>query len=225
MRARDDARDVQRVSIAMPVLKRALDIVGSLIGLVSLLPLFLVIAAAIKLDSPGSVLFRQERVGRGGRLFRILKFRSMAADAPRRGGPLTLHGDRRITRVGQFLRRTKLDEIPQLVNVLAGDMSLVGPRPEVAEVMSFYTPEQRATILAMRPGMTDYAALLFRDESALLEQEGDPVNVYRHKIMPIKFSWYERYGREMSVLNDLRIIFATIALLIVGRIPRRLLRW
>jgi len=201
-------------------LKRPFDIVGSIVGLVLLLPIFLVIAIIIKIDSPGPVFFRQERVGKGGRLFRIFKFRSMIADASHRGTALTVRADRRITRVGEFLRRSKLDELPQLVNVLAGDMSLVGPRPEVPEFMSFYTAEQRAVITSMRPGMTDYAAILFRDESSLLDQGGDPVDIYRREIMPIKFVYYERYGRDIRIVNDLRIILATTLLLISGRIPQ-----
>src|ERR1700730_17524407 len=120
-------------------LKRLFDIVGSVVGLVLLLPIFLVMPIIIKLDSPGPVFFRQERVGKGGRLFRIFKFRSMIADASHRGTALTVRADRRITRVGEFLRRRKLDELPQLMNVLTGDMSLVGPRPEVPEFMTFYT--------------------------------------------------------------------------------------
>jgi lipopolysaccharide/colanic/teichoic acid biosynthesis glycosyltransferase len=201
-------------------LKRPFDIVGSVVGLVLLLPIFLVIAIFIKIDSPGPVFFRQERVGKGGRLFRIVKFRSMAADASRRGTALTVRADRRITRVGKFLRRSKLDELPQLVNVLAGDMSLVGPRPEVPEFISFYTAEQRAIITSMRPGITDYAAILFRDESSLLDQGGDPVGIYRREIMPIKFVHYQRYSREAGILNDLRIILATMILLAIGRLPQ-----
>ena len=201
-------------------LKRPFDIVGSVAGLVLLLPIFLVIAIFIKIDSPGPVFFRQERVGKGGRLFRIFKFRSMIADASHRGTALTVRADRRITRVGEFLRRSKLDELPQLVNVLAGDMSLVGPRPEVPEFISFYTAEQRAIITSMRPGMTDYAAILFRDESSLLDQGGDPVDIYRCEIMPIKFVHYQRYSLEVGVLNDLRIILATMVLLAIGRLPR-----
>ena len=205
---------------ATAALKRPFDIVGSIVGLVLLLPIFLVIAIFIKIDSPGPVFFRQERVGKGGRLFRILKFRSMIADASHRGTALTVRADRRITRVGEFLRRSKLDELPQLVNVLAGDMSLVGPRPEVPEFISFYTAEQRAIITSMRPGMTDYAAILFRDESSLLDQGGDPVDIYRREIMPIKFVHYQRYSLEVGVLNDLRIILATMILLAIGRLPQ-----
>ena len=201
-------------------LKRALDIFGSALGLLILLPVLIIVGIIIKLDSPGPVFFRQERLGQRGRRFRILKFRSMVVGAAHTGTALTVCADRRITRAGMFLRRTKLDELPQLINVLAGDMSIVGPRPEVAEFVKFYTPNQRAIILSMRPGMTDYAAILFRDESSLLGQGRDPVEVYRREIMPAKFACYERYSREIGLVNDLSIIFATILLLVTGRIPQ-----
>jgi lipopolysaccharide/colanic/teichoic acid biosynthesis glycosyltransferase len=201
------------------VVKRCLDVVGAIVGLVLLLPVFVIVAVAIRRDSAGPVFFRQQRVGRGGRLFAMFKFRSMTVDAPRRGSALTVRADRRITRVGRFLRQSKLDELPQLVNVLIGDMSLVGPRPEVPEFMRFYSPEQRAIIVSMRPGMTDYAAILFRDESALLDQNGDPIEIYRRLIMPIKFRHYERYSREIGIMTDLRIILATALLLTIGRVP------
>ena len=200
-------------------MKRTLDVVGSALGLLLLLPVLPVVAVIIKLDSRGPIFFRQERVGRGGRSFRIFKFRSMVVGAARAGTALTVRADTRITRAGMLLRRSKLDELPQLINVLAGDMSLVGPRPEVPEFMKFYTPDQRAIILSMRPGITDYAAILFRDESSLLDRERDPIDVYRREIMPAKFSYYERYSREIGVLNDLRIILATILLLVAGQVP------
>jgi lipopolysaccharide/colanic/teichoic acid biosynthesis glycosyltransferase len=202
--------------------KRILDVVGSALGLLLLLPTLAIVAVFIKLDSPGPIFFRQERVGLGGRLFRIFKFRSMVVDAARTGTALTVRADTRITRAGMFLRSSKLDELPQLINVLAGDMSLVGPRPEVPEFMKFYTPDQRAIMLSMRPGITDYAAILFRDENSLLDRERDPIDVYRREIMPAKFAYYERYSREIGVLNDLRIILATVLLLVVGRVPSQI---
>src|SRR5262249_21017664 len=152
-----------------------------------LMPLFLAVAIAIKLDSPGPIFFRQERVGRGGRPFRIFKFRSMVVEAPQFGAQITSCADSRITHVGRFLRKHKLDELPQRINVLAGEMSLVGPRPEVPELMKRYTTEQRAIILSLRPGMTDYASILFRDESSLLNGKINPVEFYQREIMPIKF--------------------------------------
>src|SRR5437773_6863618 len=174
------------------IMKRILDVMGSALGLLLLLPVLAVVAVIIKLDSPGPIFFRQERVGRGGRSFRIFKFRSMVVGAARTGTALTVRADTRITPAGLFLRRSKLDELPQLINVLAGNMSIVGPRPEVPEFMKFYTPDQRAIVLSMRPGITDYAAILFRDESSLLDGDSDPIEVYRHQIMPIKFAFYER---------------------------------
>jgi lipopolysaccharide/colanic/teichoic acid biosynthesis glycosyltransferase len=197
--------------------KRVLDVMGATLGLLVLLPILVIVGLAIKLDSSGPVFFRQERVGYRGRPFRIFKFRSMVAGAA--GTALTVRADKRITRVGRFLRKTKLDELPQLINVLAGEMSLVGPRPEVPEFIKFYTPQQRSIILSIRPGMTDYAAILFRDESSLLEREHDAVEIYRRAIMPVKFAYYERYSQEIGALNDLRIILATALLLVTGQVP------
>jgi lipopolysaccharide/colanic/teichoic acid biosynthesis glycosyltransferase len=208
-----------RPSPTTMALKRAIDIGGALVGLVLLSPAFAAVAIIIKLDSRGPVFFRQERVGCGGRPFGIFKFRTMRVGAARMGAALTVHEDKRVTRFGAFLRRSKLDELPQLINVLAGDMSLVGPRPEVPEFIKYYALEQRAIILSTKPGMTDYAAIRFRDESALLDSSRDPVEVYRCEIMPIKFVYYERYSRQISVVNDLRIIFATVWLLVAGRVP------
>jgi lipopolysaccharide/colanic/teichoic acid biosynthesis glycosyltransferase len=201
-------------------LKRTLDVLASAAGLVLLSPIFLVIAAAIKANSVGPVFFRQERVGRDGKNFQIVKFRSMVAAAPNLGGALTTSGDSRITPVGAFIRWWKLDELPQLLNVLKGEMSLVGPRPEVRAFLDFYTPEQRASMLSVRPGMTDYAAILFRDESRFLDGKEDPVEVYRREIMPRKIACYERYVQELSVIGDLRIILATVTVLAAGRFPK-----
>lgn len=218
------SRSPGRKALARPpqaalVLKRMLDILGSVAGLLILWPFLLGIAITIKLDSRGPVFFRQERIGRGGRPFRIFKFRSMITGAAQTGRAITVRADSRITRAGAFFRRTKLDELPQLINVLTGDMSLVGPRPEVPEFMNLYTPEQRALILSMRPGMTDYAAILFRDESSLLDGQSDPAEIYQREIMPVKFAYYERYSRETGFMNDLRIILATISLLAFKRVP------
>jgi lipopolysaccharide/colanic/teichoic acid biosynthesis glycosyltransferase len=202
--------------------KRAIDIAGSAFGLILLSPLFVLIAVMIRMETPGPAFFRQIRVGLNGRPFRIYKFRSMKAAKAPRCAPLTVRADKRVTRLGGFLRRTKLDELPQLINVLAGDMSLVGPRPDVPEFMEFFSPAQRAVLLSMRPGMTDYAAILFRNESELLDQDKDPVAIYRYKILPIKFGYYERYSHEISAATDLRIILATVALLTTGHIPKML---
>jgi lipopolysaccharide/colanic/teichoic acid biosynthesis glycosyltransferase len=200
--------------------KRVFDVVASTLGVILFLPLMIIIAIAIKLDSPGPIFFRQERVGWNGQPFRVFKFRSMADGAGRVGTALTVRADSRITRVGHFLRKHKLDELPQLLNVLAGEMSMVGPRPEVPEFMKFYTAGQRTIILSMRPGITDYAAILFHDESSLLDQDAGPIEIYRCEIMPIKFAHYERYSREISVRTDLGILAATLLLLMTGRVPR-----
>lgn len=220
MRRDYDLRVPTRPSRGTMATKRTMDVIGSAIGLLVLLPVFAFMAVLIKLDSRGPVFFRQERVGRDGRRFRIYKFRSMVVGADRAGTPLTVRADPRITQLGVFLRKSKLDELPQLINVLAGDMSIVGPRPEVPEFMEFYSPSQRAIIVTMRPGITDYAAILFRDESSLLDGQRDPIDFYRRVIMPAKFAYYRRYSREISLLSDLRIIVATILLLAAGRAPR-----
>jgi lipopolysaccharide/colanic/teichoic acid biosynthesis glycosyltransferase len=216
------SRTLARPPTATLALKRGLDVLCSAAGLLILWPFALGIAIAIKRDSPGPAFFRQERIGWGGRPFRIFKFRSMVAGAPQLGKAIAVRADSRITRVGAFLRRTKLDEIPQLINVFMGDMSLVGPRPEVPEFMNLYTPEQRALIVSLRPGITDYASILFRDESSLLDGQDDPVETYRREIMPIKFAYYERYSREVGFINDLRIIGATVSLLAFKHVPKGL---
>jgi lipopolysaccharide/colanic/teichoic acid biosynthesis glycosyltransferase len=216
-----DSSAVARPSIPTLALKRVLDVLVSIMGLLILWPFCLGIAVAIKLDSPGPVFFRQIRIGWGGRPFRIFKFRSMVAGAPQLGKAITIRADRRITRAGAFLRSSKLDELPQLINVFLGDMSLVGPRPEVPEFMNLYTPEQRAIILSMRPGMTDYAAILFRDESSLLDGQDNLAEVYQQEIMPIKFAYYERYSRDVGLINDVRIIVATVSVLAFKHVPGR----
>jgi lipopolysaccharide/colanic/teichoic acid biosynthesis glycosyltransferase len=223
MFARNDYFATAGPSLMTMALKRVLDVAGAAVGLVMLALLFAGTAIAIKIDSPGPIMFRQERVGRNGRPFRIFKFRTMAAGGASAGLALAVRDDKRITSIGSFLRKTKIDELPQLLNVLAGSMSLVGPRPEVPEFMKFYTPEQRAILLSMRPGITDYASILFRDENSLLDQTQDPVDVYRYQIMPIKFIYYERYGRNIGVVNDLRIILATVLMLVLAR--QRVPQW
>lgn len=222
MLACDSNPTAARPPIATLKVKRSIDIAGSALGLILLSPLFVLLAIAIRIETPGPALFRQTRVGLNGHPFRIYKFRSMKVTQAPGCAPLTVRADKRVTRIGTFLRRTKLDELPQLINVLKGDMSLVGPRPDVPEFMEFYSPAQRAIVLSMRPGMTDYAAILFRNESDLLDQDKDPVAIYRYKILPIKFSYYERYSCEIGAINDLRIILATVSLLITGHIPKML---
>jgi lipopolysaccharide/colanic/teichoic acid biosynthesis glycosyltransferase len=190
--------------------KRLFDVIVAALGLLLLSPLLIAIALWIKLDSPGPVFFRQERVGRGGALFRIHKFRSMRADAPLAGSQLTVGADPRITRAGQLLRRTKLDELPQLIDVLTGSMSLVGPRPEVPRYVALYPAALRDKVLSVRPGITDPASIEYRDESALLARAADPERVYIEQIMPAKLRCAASYVDRMSLANDVRLIGATL---------------
>jgi len=194
-----------------PPLKRGLDIVFSATGLALLSPMLAVAALAVKLSSPGPVLFRQVRVGRGGRPFRIAKFRSMRVGA--NGSWVTAGGDARVTRVGKLLRRSKIDELPQLWNVLAGDMSLVGPRPEVQRYVDRF-PEDYARILAVRPGITDHAAVEYRDEESVLAEAADPEAAYLETVLPAKIRLYHRYLDEMSLRTDLALILRTLAALL-----------
>jgi lipopolysaccharide/colanic/teichoic acid biosynthesis glycosyltransferase len=190
--------------------KRTIDVVASAVGLTLLVPLFLVIAIAIWIDDGGPVFYRQTRIGRLGRPFKIDKFRSMRPAIAGARSNLTVAGDPRVTRVGSLLRKTKIDELPQLFNVLLGEMSLVGPRPETPDLIVHYTPSQRALMLSVRPGMTDYASLLFRDEGVILARASDPACLYRERIVPLKYELCVRYLSEIGPATDLRIIFATI---------------
>jgi lipopolysaccharide/colanic/teichoic acid biosynthesis glycosyltransferase len=190
--------------------KRLFDIVAALCGLILLAPLFALAALWIRFDSPGPVFFRQQRVGRHGKLFGIYKFRSMTA-SPAGSIQLTVGNDQRITRSGQFLRHYKLDELPQLINVLQGTMSLVGPRPEVPRYVACYPPAVRSIVLSVAPGITDWASILYREESAILGRAADPERAYVETILPAKLDYYMRYVRERSFWIDLRIIFSTLA--------------
>lgn len=189
--------------------KRAFDIVVSAIALALLAPFLIVLTIAVRLSSPGPALFRQERVGQGFRPFRILKFRTMVVDAPTRGGPLTA-GDRdpRITRVGAFLRATKLDELPQFINVLRGEMSLVGPRPEMAKYVEPFHAEY-VKLLTVRPGMTDPSSLRYRNEGRLLATAADPEAYYLEKILPDKIRLSAAYVDTISCYRDLSLITRT----------------
>jgi len=195
------------------VAKRLFDLLASALGLLLLAPVLLGIAVWIKLDSKGPVLFRQERVGRNGRPFLIHKFRTMSADAPQRGPQITFGADARITRAGQVLRAVKLDELPQLWDVLRGAMSLVGPRPEVPKYVALYPEDMRHLLLSVRPGITDLASLQYRDESAVLAQAADPERAYMEQVLPAKLALSARYVREASFVGDLRLIAATLAAL------------
>lgn len=189
-------------------MKRLFDIVASGLGIIVLSPLFLILAFWIVLDSKGPVFYRQNRVGRFNKDFRMLKFRSMAEGSDK--GSLVTIGtrDSRITRAGYFLRKSKLDELPQLFNVLVGDMSLVGPRPEVRHYVNYWTPEQMH-VLDIRPGITDPASIKFRNESELLEQVEDPEKYYIEEIMQEKIKLYLDYVDNHSLWGDLGIIFKT----------------
>src|SRR5687767_10880336 len=169
----------------MPFWKRPFDLFVSVLGLLVLWPLFVVVGGLIKLNSKGPVFFRQERIGKGLRKFVIYKFRTMIEDAPLKGMQLTTEKDSRITRVGQILRRTKIDEFPQLINVLRGDMSLVGPRPEVPRYVELF-PEEYREILRVRPGITDLASLKYRQESDILQVAADPERYYITHVLPDK---------------------------------------
>lgn len=196
--------------------KRLFDFSASLAGLVLLAPFLAGIAFAIRLESPGPAFFLQERVGYRGRPFRIIKFRTMRRTAPSEGPQITVGADPRITRVGGLLRKSKLDELPQLINVLKGEMSLVGPRPEVPAFMERYLPEQRALILSVRPGITDFAAIEFSDEAEILARAANPEEAYVSEVMPRKFALYKRYVEERSFWLDLRLIGGTLGK-IVGK--------
>ena len=191
------------------MLKRAFDVASSAVGLVVLSPVFLVVAALIKAKDRGPVFFRQERVGLHGRTFRIHKFRTMrVANA---GVLITSADDDRITPVGAFLRRTKLDELPQLIDVLRGDMSVVGPRPEVPRYVAMWGDDARAEILSVRPGISDPAAIAFRNEQDVLAAADDPERHYVEVILPQKVAMYLDYVRTRSFVGNLRVIFGTLA--------------
>ncbi len=190
-------------------MKRFFDIVVSVVGVVVLSPLFAMAAVLVKLTSRGPVLFRQQRIGRGFRPFFIMKFRSMVWDAPRRGGPITSGDDPRITRVGRILRMTKIDELPQLINVLKGDMSLVGPRPEVGKYVEMFRPDYEE-ILEVRPGITDLASIVYRDEATLLGAVTDPEDEYVRRILPEKVRLAKEYLRRSSFFFDLTLMLKTV---------------
>ena len=195
------------------VIKRAVDVSLAVLGLLASAPLALVTALIIRMTSPGPVLYRGMRVGRNGRLFAMLKFRTMVTNAESLGGSATAEDDPRITPVGRFLRRYKLDELPQLFNVLRGDMSVVGPRPEVEKYVSVATPAGRE-ILSVLPGITDWASIWNSNEAAVLEGSRDPEKTYEELIRPTKIALQLVYVRERSTRTDLAIITHTVAKLL-----------
>ena len=190
-------------------MKRLFDIVSAFIGLLILSPVMLFAALLIKIEDSGPVFYRGTRIGMKGKPFRMYKFRTMVVDADKIGGPSTSDDDPRITRTGRILRKMKLDELPQLINVLTGQMSIVGPRPEVPMYVDMFTDEERA-ILTVRPGITDYASIWNPDEGAVLKGSGDPEKVYRERIRPKKIALQLKYVRERSFRTDIRIVVQTL---------------
>lgn len=192
-----------------PVAKRLFDLFFSALGLLILAPLLLVIVVLIKRESPGPALYQGARVGLNGSMFKMNKFRTMVMDADKIGGSSTPEDDPRITRVGHFLRRYKLDELPQLINVFKGEMSFVGPRPQVKWAVDLYTPEERQ-VLTVRPGITDYASLRFPNEGEILKGSSDPDKDYMEKIHPEKMRLSLEYVRTRSMLVDIKVILQTV---------------
>lgn len=190
-------------------LKRTFDVVMSSIGLILLSPFFLIISILIKMDSKGPILFKQTRVGRYEKDFKILKFRTMVTDAEKKGAQITVGRDSRITKVGHLLRKSKLDELPQLINVFKGDMSLVGPRPEVPRYTQYYNETQKR-IFEIRPGITDYASIKYRDENEILALSSDPEKTYIEEIMVDKLKLNLEYLGKRSLITDIKIIFKTL---------------
>lgn len=192
------------------MIKRIFDIICSFLGLIIISPILLAVAMVIKIDSPGPVFYRGERIGRFGKPFRIFKFRTMVDKADKMGGPSTASDDPRLTRIGNFLKRYQLDELPQLINVLKGEMSLVGPRPEVKMYVDMMTKEEKDTILSVPQGMTDFASLWDFHEGEILKGSPDPEKAYMEKIRPKKLELQKEYARKHSFFLDLKIIFKTI---------------
>ena len=188
---------------------RCFDIIFSFLGLICLSPVFLIIYIAIITESKGGAIYSQQRIGKGGKPFSLYKFRSMRTDADK-GSLITIGADSRITRSGRFLRKYKLDELPQLWNVLKGDMSLVGPRPEVERYVKLYTDEQRR-VLNVRPGITDYASIQYSDENEILGRAADPEKEYIERIMPDKINLNMRYINNHTAKEYFKIIFLTLA--------------
>ncbi|CAM5188273.1 UDP-glucose:undecaprenyl-phosphate glucose-1-phosphate transferase [Castellaniella defragrans] len=197
------------------VAKRLFDWVVSGLALLVLSPVLLAIALAVKVDSPGPVFFRQQRVGRFGRPFLIHKFRTMVTDAEARGMQITVGADPRVTRVGRMLRRYKLDELPQLIDVFVGTMSLVGPRPEVPRYVACYPDGVRDIVLSVRPGITDRASIEFRNENEILDRAEDPHEAYVSEVLPVKLGYYCDYVKNRLFWGDLSIICATVRVVIL----------
>lgn len=190
-------------------IKRIFDLTLSVLGLLILLPVLMLTASLIKCSSPGPVLFKQERIGLNGQPFQIIKLRTMVVDAEKSGRQITVYDDPRITKVGKYLRKFKIDELPQLYNILKGEMSLVGPRPEVKKYVEMYS-EQQLAVLSVKPGITDYASIEFRNEDELLALSDNPEQVYIEIIMPYKLKLGLKYIKDMSLITDLKILLFTL---------------
>lgn len=188
--------------------KRIFDISAAFIGIAVFLPLFLVVAILISSESKGGVFYRQVRIGKDGKPFRIMKFRTMVADADKKGLAITVGADSRITKTGKFLRASKIDELPQLFNVFVGQMSFVGPRPEVKKYVDMYDETQKAVLL-VRPGITEYASIVYCEENALLQDSVDPEATYINEIMPRKLEMNLNYIKSFSFIGDIGIIIKT----------------
>lgn len=195
------------------MLKRLFDLTASLAGIVVLLPVYLLISALIVADSRGGIFYLQTRVGKDNQDFRLFKFRTMVTDADKKGLITVGARDSRVTRVGYYLRKYKLDELPQLFNVFLGNMSLVGPRPEVRKYVSLYNPEQMK-VLSVKPGITDYASIEYSNENEILAKAADPDKEYIEVIMPAKLDLNLRYIREQGLMTDIRLILKTIGKII-----------
>jgi lipopolysaccharide/colanic/teichoic acid biosynthesis glycosyltransferase len=201
--------DVDQSTIYQRYGKRLIDASLSFVALVVLCPLFAVVGMMLKWTSPGPILYLQDRVGRGGRIFKIAKFRSMVVGADKNGLGITVSGDARVTRFGAFLRKSKIDEFPQFWNVLKGEMSLVGPRPELPQYVSGYTPEQRL-VLRVPPGITDPASIRYRHEEAVLATSQNPDDFYRAVILPDKLAINLQYIRDISMYSDIKCVIQTM---------------
>lgn len=191
--------------------KRIFDLFFVILGLIALSPVYIVIALLIKFKDGGSVLFKQERVGKNGKHFKVLKFRTMVVNAEKLGDKVTTGNDPRITPIGAILRKYKLDELPQLFNVLKGEMSLVGPRPEVPEYVEFYPEEIKKVVLSVQPGITDIASIEFVNENELLTNSDDPVADYKNKVLPVKLAYNVDYVKQRSLWLDFNLILKTVA--------------
>jgi len=189
--------------------KNIFDFVFGVIGFIILLPFLMIIGILIRIMSPGSVMFEQERIGKDGKPFKILKFRTMVENAEELGPQITIGKDMRVTKIGEFLRKYKIDEFPQIINIINGEMSFVGPRPEVKKYVDLYTPEQRK-VLSIKPGVTDLASIKFKNENEILAQSQNPERTYTEVIMPEKLRINLDYVENASLLYDVKLIFNTI---------------